>query len=161
MLEDSGAQIVLSHSDLTHLLSGCAARSLFGDYQRNEIKQRFSIKNPQLEMNANNLAYVIYTSGLTGTPKGVMGLHKATVNRLCWMWEQYPFEDQEVCCQKTPFSFVDSVCEVLAGLLKGVKTVIFRQSVVKNVDEFADALGRIAVTRLVLVPSQLRAMLES
>ncbi|MCB9528213.1 MAG: amino acid adenylation domain-containing protein [Myxococcales bacterium] len=107
----------------------------------------------------DDLAYVIYTSGSTGRPKGVEALHRATTNRLAWMWRAMPFEADEVCCHKTALSFVDSVWEIFGPLLQGVPSVIVSTRAVQDVPRFIEALAAHRVTRLVLVPSLLRAML--
>lgn len=107
----------------------------------------------------DDLAYVIYTSGSTGRPKGVEALHHATVNRLAWMWRTMPFEADDVCCQKTALSFVDSIWEIFGPLLQGVPSVIMSTRAVQDVPRFVETLAAHRVTRLVLVPSLLRAML--
>jgi amino acid adenylation domain-containing protein len=112
-------------------------------------------------LNAQHLAYVIYTSGSTGKPKGVMGPHRATINRLMWMYEKFPFELNEVCCVKSPFGFVDSVWELFGPILNGVPIVLFSTSLSHNIIELTRALEKHRVTRLVLVPSLLRAIIES
>ena len=110
---------------------------------------------------ANALAYVIYTSGSTGRPKGVAVEHRQLLNRLRWMWGAYPFADGEVSCQKTALSFVDSFWELLGPLLQGVPTVIVPDELVTDVGAFVDTLGREQVTRILLVPSLLRSLLEA
>jgi len=75
---------------------------------------------------------VIYTSGSTGAPKGVLGLHRAALNRFSWMWKTYPFSPGEKTCQKTSLSFVDSVWEIFGALLQGVPTVIIPDPVAKD-----------------------------
>jgi acyl carrier protein len=77
------------------------------------------------------------------------------------MYRRYPFAPDEVCCQKTSLSFVDSIWEIFGPLLSGVPLVIFAEDVVKDVGRFIDALEKFSVTRLVLVPSLLRAMLAT
>ena len=105
--------------------------------------------------------YVIYTSGSTGTPKGVIGLHRGAVNRLNWMWKAYPFKDREVCCQKTYLSFVDSVWEIFGPLLQGVRAVIVPEDAVKDAHRLVESLAANHVSRMVLVPSLLRVLLDS
>jgi amino acid adenylation domain-containing protein len=108
-----------------------------------------------------NLAYVMYTSGSTGQPKGVAVEHKQLLNRLGWMWRAYPFEPGEVLGQRTTVNFSVSMWELVGGLLQGVETVILSDEVGKDPGRLIDALARHQVTRLVVVPSLLRAMLET
>src|SRR5262249_31836392 len=110
---------------------------------------------------ADNILYVAYTSGSTGRPKGVLGLHRGTINRLGWMWEKYPFAADEVCCQKTSLGFVDSAWEIFGPLLRGVRTAIIGSAAAKDPVQLARCLERHQVTRLVLVPPLLGAMLDS
>jgi aspartate racemase len=116
--------------------------------------------NPISGVTAENPAYVIYTSGSTGVPKGVIGLHRGTVNRLHWMWETYPFEAEEMCCQKTSLSFVDAVWEIFGPLLQGVPAVIIPDQVLKDPSRFIHTLAEKHVTRIVLVPSLLHVILD-
>src|SRR5581483_5445167 len=62
--------------------------------------------------------------------------------------------------QKTTVNFVDSVWELFGGLLQGVPTVIIREEEVSEVGGMIKRLGEAGVSRLVVVPSLLRAMLE-
>jgi len=116
---------------------------------------------PALRGSADSLAYVIYTSGSTGRPKGVAVEQRQILNRFAWMWEDYPFAPGEIGCQKTPLSFVDSIWEVFGPLLKGVSTAIVPDRVLRDPDELIGELAREGVTRIWLVPSFLRAMLDA
>jgi len=116
---------------------------------------------PVSTVTPHNLAYVIYTSGSTGRPKGVLGTHRAILNRFEWMWATYPFNAGDVCCQKTALSFVDSIWEIFGPLLAGVRTHILADAVVRDPSALIDALRTESVSRIVLVPSLLRAMLDT
>jgi amino acid adenylation domain-containing protein len=110
---------------------------------------------------AQDAAYVIYTSGSTGEPKGVVGLHGGMVNRLAWMWERFPFAPGERGCQKTSLNFLDSFWEIFGPLCQGVGVVVVPDAAVEDPPELVRALARGEVTRIVLVPSLLRALLDS
>jgi amino acid adenylation domain-containing protein len=116
--------------------------------------------NPSLTLSAENRMYVIYTSGSTGSPKGVEGTHRASMNRFSWMWDRYPFLDGETCCQKTFLGFVDSVWEIFGPLLRGVPSVILPDEAIIHPEELVQLLSKYGVTRIVLVPSLLRVILE-
>lgn len=113
-----------------------------------------------VSMTLDNLAYVIYTSGSTGRPKGVEGLHRGAVNRFHWMWDTYPFEAGEVACQKTSLSFVDSIGETFGPLLRGVPLVIANDAAAKDPQQLVQLLADEDVTRIIMVPSLLRAFLD-
>ena len=110
---------------------------------------------------SESLLSIIYTSGSTGQPKGVLGTHRSTINRLHWMWTTYPLHTEEACCQKTALSFVDSVWEIFGPLLKGIRTIIIPENVVKDPKHLLSTLATHGITRLVLVPSLLRTLLET
>jgi len=77
------------------------------------------------------------------------------------MWEIFPFELGEICCQKTSLSFVDSVWEIFGPLLQGIPIVIIPDAVLKEPSQLVQALATEGVTRLVLVPSLLYVILDT
>jgi amino acid adenylation domain-containing protein len=158
MLRDSGAPLLITDTSLREQLPATTARIIDIGYDVVSCEVD-SGDEPTVE--SEDLAYVIYTSGSTGQPKGVQALHRATSNRLAWMWRTMPFTPGEVCCQKTALSFVDSVWEIFGPLLRGVPSVIIPVMVVKDVPRLIETLARHKVTRIVLVPSLLRAMLDT
>ena len=115
---------------------------------------------PRDRLSSTDLAYVIYTSGSTGKPKGVQGLHSGAVNRFRWMWELYPFSEGEVHAQKTSLNFLDSLWEIFGPLLQGVPIAILDDDTVKDPRRLVRALDEQGVTRLVLVPSLLRVLVD-
>src|SRR2546426_1378372 len=125
-----------------------------------ELIRNESLHNPSLDLSGIQRAYVIYTSGSSGRPKGVEGTHRGAINRFWWMWERYPFEAGEVCCQKTNLGFVDSIWEIFGPLLAGVPSVILPPETVLDPEELLQSLARHGGTRVVLGPSRLRALLD-
>jgi amino acid adenylation domain-containing protein len=124
-----------------------------------DLIQRESSSNLEVK-SGDPRAYVLYTSGSSGKPKGVEGTHAGALNRMQWMWERYPFAAGEVCCQKTNLGFVDSVWEIFGPLLAGVPSVIVPQETLLDPEELITYLAQYHVTRLVLVPTLLRALLD-
>ncbi len=107
-----------------------------------------------------NAIYLLYTSGSTGQAKGVLGTQIGLLNRCYWMWEAYPFTEEDVCCQKTSLNFVDSLWEIFGSLLYGIKLEIVSEKNLRNIRRFKNQLNQAQVTRLVLVPSLLEVLLE-
>jgi amino acid adenylation domain-containing protein len=158
MLDDCHATVILTRRALNSALPSSEATIV--DVDRNEAINRQSRKNLPAAATAESLAYVIYTSGSTGQPKGILGRHRGAVNRFAWMWRAFPFEPGEVCCLKTALSFVDSVWETFGPLLAGVPSVVVPDEVVRDPHRFVETLAASAVTRLVVVPSYLRVLLD-
>ncbi|NMG06761.1 non-ribosomal peptide synthetase [Brasilonema sp. UFV-L1] len=160
MLSDSQVSVLLTQQKLVERLPEHEAQVVCLDTDWDIISKHCQ-DNPTSISKVDNLAYVIYTSGSTGQPKGVFGLHRGAINRFDWMWQNYPFVQGEICCQKTSLNFVDSVWEIFGPLLQGVPTVIVPDEVVKNPQQFVATLAHNNVTRLVLVPSLLRVLLNT
>jgi putative pyridoxal-dependent aspartate 1-decarboxylase len=119
------------------------------------------VANPENLQSEDSLFYVMYTSGSTGRPKGVAGTYQGIINRLFWMWETFPFSEDEVCCMKTSAGFVDHVAEIFGPLLKGIPLVIFSREEVLDTEKMLDLIIERKITRVVLVPSQLQKMLAA
>jgi amino acid adenylation domain-containing protein len=159
MLENAQAEVLLTEKRFIQDLPDYGGHVVCVDRDAEAIS-RESAENPVGSIGPDNAAYVIYTSGSTGTPKGVIGLHRGVVNRLSWMWRTYPFRAGEVCCQKTALSFVDSVWEIFGPMLQGVPVVIVPGDALKDPQRFIETLAASKVSRMVLVPSLLRALLD-
>jgi amino acid adenylation domain-containing protein len=162
MLQDSEAKILILQRRFAGRLPAHSAREVCLDPGWNEIVGRQAGTSPFQSSRGqlDDTAYVLYTSGSTGTPKGVQGTQRACLNRFAWMWRAYPFQAGEVCCQKTNLGFVDSVWEIFGPLLAGVPTLIIAQDTLHDPEELLQTLAREQVTRMVLVPSLLRMLLE-
>lgn len=159
-LDDSGAELLLTQSRFVEALPADDARTIRLDTDWERIA-RHDARNPDWPASPDQAAYVIYTSGSTGTPKGVLGLHRGAVNRFQWMWQAYPFAADEMCCLKTSLGFVDSIWESFGPLLQGVPTLLVEEAVVKDPQQLVKTLAQHQVTRLVLVPSLLRVLLNT
>ena len=156
MLRDSGARLLLTQRSLLTRIGGEAVTPVCI-----EAIPAAAVTNPGLAASPEQLMYLVYTSGSTGVPKGVEVPHRATVNRFQWMWDTFPFDAGEVCCQKTVLSFVDSVWELFGPLLRGVPTVVIPDLVVKDPTRLIRTLAANRVSRFVLVPSLLRVLLAA
>ena len=160
ILKDTGVPVILTTQQLLQTLPDHQAMAVCLDTDWGAIAQE-SDGDPQGGATADNPAYVIYTSGSTGVPKGVVGLHRGAINRFKWMWETYPFEAGEACCQKTSLNFLDSLWEFFGPTLRGVRLVIIPDEHVKDPHLLIETLAENSVTRAVVVPSLLRVILDS
>jgi amino acid adenylation domain-containing protein len=160
MLEDAQPSVVLTQERIIESLPAHGAQMVCLDAHWPIITQ-YSDENPISGATADNAAYVLYTSGSTGNPKGVLGVHRATLNALAWMWHAYPFVRHEVCCQKTSISFGDSIQELFGPLLQGIPIVLIPDDLLKELPRFVRTLALHRVTRLILVPSLLRVLLDT
>ena len=160
LIEDAKVPVIVTNRSSLEKLPSCETNVICLDLLRDDILKE-SCDNPDSKTTPESSAYVVYTSGSTGAPKGVVGLHRGAVNRLSWMWQNFPFESGEVCCQITSLDFVDSVWEIFGPLLQGIKLVVVPKAVVKDPRRLVKSLSDSNVTRIVLVPSLLRAILDS
>jgi amino acid adenylation domain-containing protein len=160
MLEDTRVTVLLTQERLVARFPIHTAQVVCLDSGWEAVGQE-SAENPISRVTADNLAYVIYTSGSTGKPKGVAVEHKQLLNRFAWMWRVYPFAAEEVCCLKTSVNFVDSLWELFGGLLQGGQTVIIHDRTLKDPQALVQTLAAHHVTRIMLVPSLLRLLLNT
>ncbi|MBN2528066.1 MAG: amino acid adenylation domain-containing protein [Deltaproteobacteria bacterium] len=120
-----------------------------------------SCENPAPVATADSLCYMIYTSGSTGRPKGVPNIHRALVNRLFWQQEVLNIGEEDVCIQKTPYSFDVSVWEFFWPFMFGARLVVAKPGGHKDANYLADLIVKKSVTTIHFVPSMLSLFLTS
>ena len=110
--------------------------------------------------NPDSPAFVLCSSGSTGTPKLIVRSHRSFFHRLEWTWRELPFEAGERCCQKSPATATHAVYELFEPLLAGVPVTLIGDDEVRNLEGFWDTIRVAGLTRLLIVPSLLRASLD-
>ncbi|MDU0325085.1 MULTISPECIES: non-ribosomal peptide synthetase [Clostridium] len=83
-----------------------------------------SSENPTCINKVDDIFNIVYTSASTGKPKGVQIPMKSVLNRLFWMWKEYPFVDTDVAVIQKSYALVASTWEIYGGLLKGIPSLI-------------------------------------
>jgi len=155
MVEDSGAKVVVTDTADVALETTCPI------VDTSQIDTSGApVPSVETDLVPDDVACLLYTSGSTGQPKGVMAKHKGMLNRLHWGWREYPYEPGEVAALKTALSFGDSITEILSPLLQGVPLVMFENEKVVDTNLFLKELAKHKVSRIVVVPSLLRTMLD-
>jgi len=160
LLKDANVDVLVTFSELKYLFPKYHGQIVILDEDRERITSQSSEK-PVCSATPDNLIYVTYTSGTTGKPKGVAVPIRQIINNLHYKWETFPFSDDEVYCQRTTFGFVDSCLEMLEGLLKGIPTVIIPDEIVKDPYQFVQVISDYQVTRVRMVPSLLKIILDT
>lgn len=155
MIEHSECKCVINTTDNIPFKINAIILDFYSKYAN---PHQFEIKSLNYDIYAP--AFLIYTSGSTGKPKGVLISHDSLINRLKWMWEKFPYKDNEVCVLKTAICFVDSLAEIFSPLLQGVSLAIPDHNIIKDPNNFVDFLSKYCVTRVVLVPAYLSVLTQ-
>jgi amino acid adenylation domain-containing protein len=155
MLSDAGARILITASSLLDLANPQGAQVICLDTDRPQIA-RAAAALPRVT--PDNVAYVLYTSGSTGQPKGVLGTHRALSNRL--HWDISEAEPGEVYAQTTTLNFIDALWEIFMPLARGHSAIIVPEAATRDPSRLVELLDEAGVSRIVLVPSLLRAILD-
>lgn len=158
MISDAAPKVVISNATFVAALAAHGGSLIDLDKAVQEIAE-CSDENPPQVAEPGDRAYVVYTSGSTGRPKGVAGHHRGMINRFAWMWKKFPFAVGERIAQKTSYNFVDSLWETFGPLLQGVALIIVPPAIAKDPEVLVELLAKHKASRIVLVPSLLRAIL--
>ncbi|KAL0716382.1 hypothetical protein Bca4012_065704 [Brassica carinata] len=117
---------------------------------------------PCEKQSQRKFCYLMYTSGSTGKPKGICGTEQGLLNRFIWMQEHYPVNGEQLLSFKTSVGFIDHLQEFLVATLNSTPLVIPPFTLLKdNMISILDFLEAYSISRLVAVPSMIRAIIPT
>ncbi len=135
MLEDSGAELLLSQSHLQKNIP--QGRKVFYLDEQSSYYQDGS--NLESKAEPTHLAYVIYTSGTTGKPKGVMTFHRNIV-RVVKNTNYIDITKSDNVLQLSSYAFDGATFDIFGALLNGAKLIIAPKETMLNIHLLADLI---------------------
>lgn len=160
MLEESGAAIVITQSDLLASLPEGAEQVICLDRDRRAIGLESS-ENPDRQLDSSNLAYVIFTSGSTGKPKGVQIEHRSVANFLNSMQREPGMTSRDTLLAVTTMSFDISVLEFYLPLITGARVILVDRETTSDGLQLARVLQEGGVTVMQATPATWRLLIEA
>ncbi|MEU6368647.1 amino acid adenylation domain-containing protein [Streptomyces sp. NPDC046931] len=161
-LSRSGCRLVLTESGSTHTLD--KALALLPDIEKLPVETAYAEQQADSDVSVkvtpDQLAYIYFTSGSTGEPKGAMCEHEGMLNHIYAKIDDLGIVEGRVVAQTAPQCFDISLWQLLAGLLAGGRTLLFRQDVIVDVEQFVDTLARGRVGVVQVVPSYLEVVVS-
>jgi amino acid adenylation domain-containing protein len=160
MLQDSGAQVLLTQSSLAGWLPDVPVRRVLLDTGAGLPADGAAPEGSQRAASAD-LAYVIYTSGSTGAPKGVQIPHGAVVNFLESMRRQPGLAAHDVLVSVTTLAFDIAALELFLPLTTGAQLVLASRAVAMDGARLAALLASSGATCMQATPATWRLLIES
>lgn len=159
VLDRVGAAVLVHES-----LPGQARPNVHWQCETLDTAARRAVSGEQVYANhagsPDDLCCVMFTSGTTGVPRGVRTSHRACLSRAVSLFSWLPPKDGERACLKASLTVVDSVREIFGSLLAGIPVVVPETGAQRDPLTLARAIHCHHVTRVLLVPSLLRTMLD-
>jgi amino acid adenylation domain-containing protein len=161
ILADSGARLLLTQAKWHEILGSIKIEQVEMDqdhWSKDPVKHDMPLTS---EVRPDNLAYLIYTSGSTGRPKGVAVEHRQLVNYVRGVLDRLALGEE------TSFAMVSTVAAdlghtALFGALCSGRTLhVVSSDRAFDPDGMADYMHRHRIDALKIVPSHLRALLDS
>ncbi len=157
MLQDSGAELLVTHRGLNKQLPAVGAVVVDLDEDRAAISARPK-SAPETAVSGGNLAYVIYTSGSTGRPKGVAVEHRTVLNLLANCRPLFGFGAGDVWTVFHSYAFDFSVWELWGALITGGRAVIVAHDTARSPEAMWQLLRDERVTVFNQTPSMFREL---
>lgn len=156
ILDDSKAKVLLTTSNLKHLLSVDGVDVICLDQEVNALTAAPATSRV---VGPDNLAYVIYTSGSTGTPKGVLITHRNLVHSTQARLSYYTTPNSRFLLLSS-FAYDSSLVGIFGTLCQGGTLVLCPNSVQESLHELPQLIARHKISELLCIPSLYSFLLE-
>ncbi|MBQ7203711.1 MAG: amino acid adenylation domain-containing protein [Eubacterium sp.] len=103
-------------------------------------------------------AYVLFTSGSTGLPKGVTIPHRAIIDYMEWVTEEFNIDSSYVFGNQAPFHFDASMPDIYMPLFSGSRVHILSEQLFMLPGRLVDEINNNSINSLIWVPSALMTL---
>ena len=110
------------------------------------------------EINMEDAAFAIYTSGSTGNPKGIIHDHYSFSSSVARQQQEVGCCSDDIQMSVTPFSFVISLCDIIASLWAGAQIHILTDDQRKDMAFIERYIDEHGITSSVISPQMLKRM---
>jgi amino acid adenylation domain-containing protein len=157
MLEDSGAGILVTQSDLLRRLEEMSYSGNTLDlYALESYSRQTGSHDLEPGPGSDSPIYLEYTSGSTGKPKGVMIEHRNVVNFMHGMVSHIDFSPGKRILALTTICFDIFVLETWVPLARGLTVVIVTDEQQKDPELLAELMMNHSVNMVQMTPSTLK-----
>ena len=155
ILKNCNAKIALTTTK-TNIINDDSVEAILID---NFDFNKYSHKNPEIELTPNDSLYIIYTSGSTGNPKGARISHRNLVNLVSSFTNSFNgIDGVDNCLSSTNMSFDVSVWEFFITLLNGATLYIYEESSINDIFKYCKAILKYNITLLYIPPNILESV---
>lgn len=103
-------------------------------------------------------AYILFTSGSTGLPKGVTVPHRAVIDYMEWVTEEFDINPSNIFANQAPFHFDASMPDIYMPIFSGASVHILSEHLFMLPGRLVDEINQHNVNSLIWVPSALMTL---
>lgn len=155
ILDDTGAQVVVTTSDLADALARNGCRVLCVD----ALPEAPADETELPQVSPDQRAYIFYTSGSTGRAKGVEVTHRNLLYSTSARFEAYPSPVQRFLLLSS-FTFDSSIVGIFWSLCRGGTLVLPPKRIEQDAHRLAGTIADAAVSHTLCLPSVYELLLE-
>ncbi len=155
LIEDSGAQVMLTQSRLRERLAGSGSVILLDD--ESFYHEDGTNLNPGTE--ATDLACVIYTSGTTGKPKGNLVSHRNIV-RIVRNTNYIDITERDHVLQLSSYSFDGAIFDIFGALTNGARLVLVPRETLLEIGRLADLIQHERISVMLITTAYFNVLVD-
>lgn len=148
--ENSKAKLVLTTSSSNVISNDNIPVILLDDFNYSNN----SVKNPNVEISADDILYIIYTSGSTGNPKGAR-ITNQNLNNFVSNFTNYfdGIDSSDNCLASTNICFDVSIFEFFTTLLNGATLYLYEENTITDIFKYCKSIVQNNITLLYIPPN--------